>query len=299
MRTHRLLFAALLVAACGGPSAAPVVPAALTLPDSTTIRDAATGRPVSTADLLKQLEGADYVLLGEVHDNAIMHQVRGALLTAAQSRKPAVVFEQFPATTAPFPPPAAGENEEAWLDQHGFDRKGWKWPLHQPVVDAAIAHARALWGSNVPREALRAVVRGGVDGAPANLRALMQRAPLDSVATAAIDKELLEGHCGKLPESMYPGMRTAQAVRDAAMTEALLQSGADGPAWLIAGNGHVRKDMGVPRMLKILAPKKKVVVVGFLERGAEDTLPSATLAKWYGVVVVTPPAQRPDPCAEM
>lgn len=299
MRTHRLLLATLFAAACGGHSAAPVAPAAFSLPDSTAIRDAATGRPLSTADLLKQLAGADYVLLGEVHDNPVQHTVRGALLSAAQSRKPAVVFEQFAETSAPFPPPAAGESEEAWLDQHGFDRKGWKWPVHQPVVDAAIAHARALWGSNVPREALRAVVRDGAVGAPANLRALMQRAPLDSVATAAIDKELLEGHCGKLPASMYPGMRTAQAVRDAAMTEVLLQSGADGPAWLIAGNGHVRKDMGVPRMLRILAPKKKVVVVGFLERGAEDTLPAATLAKWYGVVVVTPPAQREDPCASM
>jgi len=29
---------------------------------------------------------------------------------------------------------------------------GWRWPLHQPVVAAAITHARSLWGSGVSRE---------------------------------------------------------------------------------------------------------------------------------------------------
>jgi len=30
---------------------------------------------------------------------------------------------------------------------------------------------------------------------------------------------IVEGHCGQLPASMVPGMRAAQEVRDAAMTE--------------------------------------------------------------------------------
>ena len=34
-----------------------------------------------------------------------------------------------------------------------------------------------------------------------------------------MDRELLAGHCGKLPADRMPGMRAAQKVRDASMAE--------------------------------------------------------------------------------
>lgn len=287
----------LLLAACGGPATPPVAPVALTLPDSTLLLDAATGAPAAPAELLRRLNTADLVLLGEVHDNAVQHALRGALLTALAARHPAVVFEQFAETTEPIPPPAPGEDEEAWLDAHGFDRKSWEWPLHRPVVDAAIAHARSLWGSGLSRESLRAVVRGGDSAAPATLQPILAQTPLDSIARAGIDSELVEGHCHKLPESMIPGMRAAQLVRDASMTQALLQASASGPAWLIAGNGHVRSDMGVPRMLRIAAPRARLLTVGFLEREENGDLPTASERRVYDLVFITPRAEREDPCA--
>lgn len=298
MRRIRTLLP-LLLAACGGAGGAPspAAPVALTLPDSVTIVDAASGAPIASAELLRRAAAADFVLLGEIHDNPAHHQVRGAMLTALASRKPAVVFEQLARTAAPIPAPVAGETEEAWLDAHGFDRKGWKWPLHQPVVDAAIAHASSLWGSNVPREALRSVVRQGTTAAPAELSALIDKVPLDSVAKAGIDQELFEGHCGKLPQEMVPGMRAAQEVRDAAMTDAMLAAGANGPVWLIAGDGHVRMDMGVPRLLRKLAPAKRELVVGFVERGTDEAVPGKGAAARYQVLVITPKAEREDPCA--
>jgi len=287
----------LLLAACGGSSTPSVAPVSLALPDSTVLLDATTGAPASTAELLRRLGAADFVLLGEVHDNAGQHQFRGALLTAMASRHPAVVFEQFAETSAPIPLPTLGQSEESWLDSNGFDRKSWRWPLHQPVVDAAIAHGRSLWGSGLSREALRAVVHNGDASAPAQLQPLLARTPLDSIARAGIDSELVEGHCHKLPESMIPGMRAAQVVRDASMTQALLQASATGPAWLIAGDGHVRKDMGVPRLLRVAAPAKKVLSVGFLEREENGDLPSVSERQVYDLVIVTPRAEREDPCA--
>jgi uncharacterized iron-regulated protein len=297
MRKILSLIPVLLALGCGGHSSAPATPIALVLPDSTVVMDAATGVPVSTTELLRRAHAADFVLLGEVHDNPAHHQARGALLTASAAQKPAVVFEQLAWGTTPIAPPDAGESEESWLDSHGFDRKGWKWPLHQPLVDAALAGRGTLWGSNLPREALRPVVREGVTAAPAELGRLIQQAPLDSVGQAAIDQELFEGHCGKLPVEMVPGMRAAQEVRDAAMTDVLLAAGSGGPAWLIAGDGHVRMDMGVPRFLRKLAPAKKVLVVGFVERGTDDAVPGPAAARRYQLLVVTPPAAREDPCA--
>lgn len=299
MRNHLRLLPLLALAGCGAPSpAAGPAPAALVLPDSTVILDAATRQPLTTADLVRRARAADYVLLGELHDNAIHHQVRGALLTAA-GNQPAVVFEQFAFGSAPIPAPAAGADREAWLDQYGFDRKNWRWPLHQPVVDAALAAGRSVWGSNMPREALRAVVRQGTAAAPADLQPILAQSPLDSVARAAIERELIDGHCGKLPESMMPGMRAAQEVRDAAMTRALLSAAATGPAWLIAGNGHVRLDMGVPRMLTRAAPGKRLLVVGLVEREADGSVPAEASRALYQVIILTPKAEREDPCASL
>lgn len=299
MRRAWNLLPMLMVAACSGSGSAPsaAAPVAMTLPDSVTIVDAATGAAIATGELLRRAAAADFVLLGEIHDNPAHHQVRGAMLSALAARKPAVVFEQLARSAGPIPAPAGGEAEEAWLDAHGFDRKGWKWPLHQPVVDAAIRHASSLWGSNVPREALRSVVRQGTSAAPPELSALIDKVPLDSAAQAGIDQELFEGHCGKLPQEMVPGMRAAQEVRDAAMTDAMLAAGAKGPAWLIAGDGHVRMDMGVPRLLRKIAPAKRALVVGFVERGSDEARPGAAAAARYQVLVITPKAEREDPCA--
>ncbi|MBK6782043.1 MAG: ChaN family lipoprotein [Gemmatimonadetes bacterium] len=302
MRNTLLWAPALLLAACGGtaPAAAPVAPAAaLALPESTVVLDAATGAPIASAELLRRARAADFVLLGEIHDNIAHHQVRGALLTAA-GRHPAVVFEQFARSAGPIPPPAGGTADDAWLDQYGFDRKNWRWPLHQPVVQAALASGQGVWGSGLPRETLRAVVRGGAAAAPPELRAIIEQAPLDSVARAAIDRELFEGHCGKLPAEMVPGMRAAQELRDASMAEALLTAAkGGGPAWLIAGDGHVRADMAVPRMLRRVAPGKTLLIVGVVERGTEAAVPGPEAARQYQVLIVTPPAAREDPCASL
>jgi uncharacterized iron-regulated protein len=289
--------ALLLLAACGR-SVPRTGPPAVILPDSVTIVEAGTGVTLSVGDLLGRMSRADFVLLGELHDNPVHHQIRGSLIRAAVS-KPAVVFEQFQAAPSPIAPPAAGETHEAWLDANGFDRNGWRWPLHQPVVEAAIANSRAIWGSGVSRENLRAVVRGGESAAPEGLRRLSEAAPLSDAARAAIDSDLVTGHCGQLPEQMIPGMRAAQVVRDASMTQALLSAAATGPAWLIAGNGHVRSDVAVPRLLAVAAPGKRLLVVGLLERGKDGALPDRTEQGRYDVVIITPRAERGDPCASL
>lgn len=296
MRNLLLGAPVLLLAACGGSSSGQVAPVTFALPDSTSVVDGPTGSPVATPDLLRRIAAADIVLLGEVHDNPVDHALRGALITAFAERRPAIVFEQFAESDAPIPPPAPGDSMTGWLDRNGFDRRGWRWPLHEPVVDAAIAHGGSLWGSGLSREKLRAVVRDGDAGAPPDLRRLMERAPLDSASRAVLDRELVEGHCGQLPAAQIPGMRSAQVVRDASMTRALLLANATGPAWLIAGNGHVRRDVAVPRILRVEAPNKRVLTVGLLEREPSGAAPDAAERRMYDLVIITPRTVREDPC---
>lgn len=285
---------AVFLAACAphGPAPAPAV-----VPASVQVYDVASGASLTAAQLQRRLQAADAVLLGELHDNPEHHRTRAALLQAAPTAVP--VFEHFARAAAPLPRPSAGETREAWLDRTGFDREGWNWPLHAPLVDAAIAGPRPMHGTNLSREAVRDVVRKGAAAAPPALAALVAAAPLDSAARAGLDADLVAGHCGQLPASMIPGMRDAQVVRDAAMAEAMLAARREGQPWLLAGNGHVRRDLAVPRLLAVAAPRWRVTAVGFVERGADGGVPAPqTFAGRYDLIVVTgAPAARPDPCA--
>jgi uncharacterized iron-regulated protein len=287
----------LLAAACGGSTAPSPAPVTFDLPDSFVVIEGTNGNPVTSEELLRRIGAADLVLLGEVHDNAAQHALRGRLLSAFAARRPAVVFEHFTESDGPIAAPGAGEAIEQWLDRTGFDRAAWKWPLHRPVVEAALASGRSLWGSHVSRDVLRPVVRDGESAAPPHLRRLLEQAPLDSASRAALDQDLIAGHCGRLPETMVVGMRAAQTVRDAAMARALMRAAESGPAWLVAGNGHVRRDIAVPRLLRAAAPATNVLAVGLLERSADGGMPSRVARGMFDLVIVTPRVARPDPCA--
>ena len=287
------LFAGLLACACVRTQPVPVT---FALPDSVALIDGATGTAVPTAELLRRVGASDFVLLGEVHDNPVAMEIRASLIGTFAARHPAVVFEQIPATDSALAPPEPGDSVAGWLDRVGFDRKGWRWPMHRPVVQAALAHGRGTWGSGLSREKLRTVVMQGDAGAPPPLRDLMVRAPLDSAARVVLARDLIDGHCGQLPESQLPGMLSAQVVRDASMTRALTLASAGGPAWLIAGNGHVRST-GVPRILRVAAPGKSMLVVGLLEREPNGVNPAAR--RMYDLVITIPKVAREDPCASL
>ncbi len=96
------------------------------------------------------------------------------------------------------------------------------------------------------------------------------------------------GHCGKLPESMAPGMVRAQVARDVWMAEMLLDH-AKPAAVLLAGNGHVRKDLGVPRWLPVTM-RADTQVFGYVEQG--DVMSTAAYDKTTTVAA----HPRRDPC---
>ena len=104
----------------------------------------------------------------------------------------------------------------------------------------------------------------------------------------AQQQEVLKAHCGQLPLSMAAGMAKAQIARDIVMTEKLLQQ--NRRSILIAGNGHVRKDIGVAYWLRF-AGAESVHSHLFAE--------SAVSAVSADTQTSLPPQKRPDPCAGM
>ena len=79
-----------------------------------------------------------------------------------------------------------------------------------------------------------------------------------------------------------PGLEKARAV-----VQAMDATG--GPVAVITGNGHARKDWGVPAVLAVAAPDLSVLSLGQFEAAPEGAAP-------YDLHLVTAPADRDDPC---
>lgn len=257
------------------------------------IVETATQRALTRDALLAALRGQELVLLGEVHDNPRHHVLRGALI-ADLGASVAVLAEQLPRGRHV----AFGADLRTSLVDAGFDAKGWQWPLHEPLFAAVARSGATLAGSNLPIELVRRIAREGHAALPPELAAEIDAAPLGGPARAALDQDLVEGHCGRLAGPRLDAMRWAQRARDASFLLAIdaaraaqRAAGRDGPVVLVAGNGHVRSDYGVGQLLAQLRPALRWRSVAFVESGASVDAADGFFA-W-----ITAAAERDDPCA--
>jgi len=262
--------------------------------------DLRSGRDIGVDELLRQARSCRYLLLGEQHDNPHHHARRAGLLRRLNDSAAVVVAEHLTRGQHA----AADGDLLAALQGAGFDPGGWQWPLHQPLFEAVREAGLPLLGGNLPPQTARRIAReseAALTGELADIASLLQAAPLPAEVQARLDADLLAGHCGHLGAARLPATRLAQRARDAAMALALHRS-AGRPAVLLAGNGHVRSDHGVPHLLAVLDPAALIVNVVFGETGGEtgsDTsggpgsAPHETRATHLWI---TPSVQREDPC---
>jgi len=284
------------------------------------IWDVHGARFVTEAQLVSALANVRYRLLGELHDNPEHHTIRARLITgiAARGAHPAVVMEQFDLDhdEALRAAQASVVDAEKLADAGQLDRKGWAWPLHKPILDAAVAAHLPVRAANLPRKFFRTDVQSLVDKETgAAWYARLHAAKWTDEQAGAMHDDIAVSHCGKVPESVIPKIVLAQRVRDAAMAQALVDAanaiperGSSGGAILIAGDGHVRDDLGVPIYLH--APGTRDADTGSLSVGLVEVndeeeragdFPYSIVADHPGFDYIwfTRPASREDPCAGM
>jgi uncharacterized iron-regulated protein len=255
-----------------------------------------TAAPSATWE--SRLRGDTVLLLGEVHDNAEQHRQRLAVLRRAFDAgwRPAIAMEQFDRDRQDRIDQA--RRERPGDAQHVIDLAatpvktpgaGWNWDFYRPFVALALQHDVPLIAANLSNADTSRIVKEGYAAVfdAAAVAALGLDRPVPAEWQAAQEREIDAGHCNALPASLWPGMARAQFARDATMAR-LLRPQAGRGVVLLAGNGHVRRDLGVPRWLDP-APGR-VLSVGLLEAGDDDTAP-------FDAVVRTARAERPDPCA--
>lgn len=294
--------------------------AAASVPHSLACRAFATdGAEMAWNVLIDRLANVPIALLGEVHDNAQHHRIRAQIILAleaerGQKPRPAIVLEhirqdQDLALTA-FRALDRRQPRHAveLLKALAWERSGWPdQSLFMPLFQAALDAEWPILAGNPANGEVRAVARQGLSAlAGEEVARLGLAAPLPASAQADLLDELEASHCGLMPKAAFGGMADAQRYRDAHMAHAVADARrVHGRVFLLAGNGHVRLDRGVPWHLRRLAPDHAIATVLFLE--LDDTKPTALDYADRGsvskptadIMVLTPSAARPDPCAEM
>lgn len=253
------------------------------------IIDLQTREEMTEDQLAERLRSRDVVLLGELHDNPSHHAIRGRLIARIAGPQTTVVAEHLP-VGAKLAPGGSLLND---LEAAGFHAEGWGWPLHEPLFSGVRQAGAPLVGGNLPRGFSRQLMQQGEGALDDPMADAYSRSPLSPDAARRLDDDLVSGHCGKLPTKYLAPMHLVQRATDVSMARALL---AHRPSLLVAGNGHVRKDYGVPQVLGALAPSLKISAVGFYEKDSDAPELLQSLASRYDYLWLTDGAERTDPC---
>lgn len=264
------------------------------------IWDSGAGRFISKEEFYDAVLLADYIILGETHDNPAHHEIQSDVLQLLldNNRRPAVVMEMLDVSDQPaIDKFISSPRDSAEFNQAvGFAKKGWDWSLYQPLVEQALEEKLTIRGGNLPRKSLQGLFRGKPVTDNPELTALLDLAEdfPDSVKEG-LRQEIKLSHCGKLPDSMVGGMMQAQTARDAML--ALQMQNAGKPAIMITGSGHARVDRAVPFFLSQIDADSRILSLGMKGVNADfqteqrQSWESLFDFSWYTEAVV-----REDPC---
>jgi uncharacterized iron-regulated protein len=262
----------------------------------------ADGAPVDEATLIADASAADFVLIGERHDNPEHHRLQSKLVAALQSQGQsprAVAFEMVPAwrQLEIVEYLDAGGDPAGLGAALGWEASGWpEWAWYQPIAEATLARDGQIVAADLSRAEQRAAF---VQGERAFRSSFVRRTGLGEAwpppMMVALQDDLRAAHCGRPPGSVVIGMMRVQRARDAMMADRLAATAGKGGGVLIAGNDHIRRDRGVPWYLSHLRPDARSLSIGLLEVRDDVREPAPGLP--YDYVWVTPRGdRRGDPC---
>lgn len=263
---------------------------------------AAPHPPVSEETLAGMISQRPVVLLGEVHDNVVQHAARAQALSKllASGARPAIAFEQFDQERqadldlARIEALQPGVSRVDHLIQRAGGAPSWNWSLYSPYLQLALEYDLPIVAANLSRaDAMRVAQQGFGVVFSGQLQETygLDRLPADFLAKHALAVE--QGHCGLMPPDMLPALARAQIARDMTLARSIRPYTERGVI-LLAGNGHVRNDVGAPYFMTT-AERARTTTIGLLESAADGE----NGASRYDVVIVTPAQPRDDPCTAL
>jgi len=264
----------------------------------------ATAAPIEIATtpaaLVQAMQGHRIVLLGEVHDNAAQHALRAAALRqlVVQGARPAIAFEQFDREHQPDIERARRERprDADYLIAQAKGGDNWKWDSYRPFVALALEYDLPIVAANLSRgEAMQVAIDGWPTVFDSATRSELRLEALPADFRRKHEDAIAIGHCNLLPPDALPARARAQMARDIIMARSIRPYINRGVV-LLAGNGHVRRDIGVPFWLTN-DERRSVVSIGLLER--DDDGSDAESAAAFDAYMITERAERADPCKDL
>ncbi len=267
-----------------------------------------SGTAVDPSEVFDAIRRADFVLLGEQHDNPDHHRLQaeaiGVLVRAG--KKPTVALEMLEPDQDAIveryrsDPQAQAIGLGAELD---WEKSGWPpWRSYRPIADVAFEAGLPFVSANLPHALVRRIVHEGLSALSLDeVARLGLQEPLPPALEASLEDELEKSHCGQLPQRLVVPMALAQRARDGQMADRMLGAKTT-PVVLVAGAGHARTDRGVPRTLRAARPRATIVSVAFVEVAHGRTSPAAYAERYdaeslpFDFVWFTPRATDDDPC---
>ncbi len=268
------------------------------------------GTQSSLEELFVEVHAAHFILIGEKHDNPDHHALQARIIRdlVRRGRRPAIVMEMIPTDLQPeLDNYLASEvpNSATLGAILKWEERGWpRWSYYEPIAEAALAANLPIYGGDLPNTLLRQLVDDGKDVLS---KKQVKRLALDlergPQADAALEELLYQSHCQLVPRDAMSSMADVQRARDGSLARTLVKQSDGKGGVLIAGNGHVRNDWGVPFVLREDKPGKSALAIGILEveDGAETlnayAAPYQAALIPFDYVVFTPAGEDIDYCA--
>lgn len=252
---------------------------------------------ISSGQLFTEISAYDFVLLGEKHDNPDHHLLQRQMLQKLQQDDSLelISFEMLSSDQQgkvdDLTPSTA--TSDASLKEHlSWDEEGWQWEYYGPMIRDALISGVPIAAGNISNDEMTAVYRGDPDESLTGI--------LNELQLAQLNRDIDESHCGMLPSSQFPAMVRVQQARDQSMANSLIRFTSSGRRALIAGNFHVRRDLGVPNYIP--ASAGRVVSLAFMEVDPSSADPQDYLQQFsttvpYDYVWFTPAVSAEDYCA--
>ena len=259
---------------------------------------------IGVDELVAAIDRSSYLLLGEKHDNPDHHNLQGLILGELLTRGnvSSIAFEMLDSKAQPALDDIKSQQAMTLDDLKSYldwDEAGWDWDFYGPLLMASYQSGTRLIGANIDAETMGQVYSGN---APLDTSRI-----LDELTVTQLNLDIDESHCGLLPASQFPAMVRVQQARDHSMASSLGAGVEEEIGILVAGNYHIRQDLGVPKYLLAQnsdLAKERIVALAFIEVDPEVSDAGSYLEQFgnvmaYDYIWFTPAISDEDYCASM
>lgn len=258
--------------------------------------------------LIKRIVEADYLLLGELHDNRVHHRHQAWVIKqlALAGRDAGIAYEMIYKEQGKRLEDLEISSTDQLIEILNQTQTGWDYEnQYRPLFVENLAAGYPIVAANLDRKKLMEVLKQGEDRLPADYRRILDNTLFSDAQRSDLLNEINTSHCNLIDAQAASMMLQGQRIRDAALTESLLSIN-EPVKVLITGLGHARNDRGLPLYLeKNLQTQADIVAIGMIEVDPDKTDPATYAEAWnsdslpFDIVIFTPTVDHGDLCGEL